>query len=353
MPIIRFAWNGAVLSGGTGQDSAFEVLVTGGAGFVGRHFCKRFCSLGYVVTCLDNLVSESALRIDEWPEHLKCGQSSGFRFIEADCRDYFRKQWKDQKYNLVVHLAAVVGGRANIEDAPLAVAEDLSIDAELFTWAVKAQPRKIIFFSSSAAYPVSYQSPTVQTKLAEDMIAFDGTIGMPDLTYGWAKLTGEYLARLAHEKHGLDVVCYRPMSGYGEDQDPCYPFPRIIRRVLARENPVEIWSNAVRDFVHIEDCVDCVLATMDKISDGTALNIGTGSGTNFEELVRKMCRELGHENAKIKILDDKPKGVHYRVGDMTKCKSYGYESTTSLEEGIRRTAEYLETTYSIGGSNVS
>ena len=66
--------------------------------------------------------------------------------------------------------------------------------------------------------------------LTEDMISFDLELGMPDMSYGWAKLTCEYLARLAYEKHGLKSVCYRPFSGYGEDQDDTYPFPSICKR---------------------------------------------------------------------------------------------------------------------------
>ncbi len=59
--------------------------------------------------------------------------------------------------------------------------------------------------------------------LKEDMIDFTKSIGMPDMSYGWAKLTCEYLARLAYEKHGLKSIVYRPFSGYGEDQDVWSP----------------------------------------------------------------------------------------------------------------------------------
>ena len=317
------------------------ILITGGAGFVGRHMCKRFTELNNQVICVDNLVSESAKSLENWPEHLKC--NSNLTFINQDCRDYF-KQEGEKVFDLVIHLAAVVGGRAVIENSPIAVAEDLSIDSEMFNWAVRIKPKKIVFFSSSAAYPIKYQTANKdeQSELNEDMISFQTDIGMADLTYGWAKLTGEYLARLAHQNYGLDVVCYRPMSGYGEDQNNCYPFPSIINKVLNKENPIEIWSDSVRDFVYIEDCVDCLIKTMDSIHDGTAINMGTGIPTSFSTLVKKMCIELGHDNAEIKILDDKPKGVYYRVGDMTKCEELGYKYKTSLEEGIKITASYLK-----------
>ena len=67
------------------------------------------------------------------------------------------------------------------------------------------------------------------------MIDFDDDIGMPDMSYGWAKLTCEYLARLAYERHGLKSVSYRPFSGYGEDQDDTYPFPSICKRAIANK----------------------------------------------------------------------------------------------------------------------
>ena len=100
------------------------------------------------------------------------------------------------------------------------------------------------------------------------MIGFDQNIGMPDMSYGWAKLTCEYLARLAYEKHGLKSVCYRPFSGYGEDQDNSYPFPSICKRVLAHQGAkvLDVWGSGkqMRDFIHIDDCVAGVVATMDQ-----------------------------------------------------------------------------------------
>ena len=121
-----------------------KILVTGGAGFVGRHMCKRFTDLGDTVICVDNLISESAKNLDNWPEHLKC--NNNLQFINKDCRKYFKDEGKNEKFDLVIHLAAVVGGRAVIENSPIAVAEDLAIDSEMFNWAVKSKPKKNCIF---------------------------------------------------------------------------------------------------------------------------------------------------------------------------------------------------------------
>ena len=305
-------------------------LVTGGAGFVGRHMCKRLTSMGHNVVVVDNLISESALAPNDWPNHLKCK----FDFIKQDAREWFSLNGH-AKFDLVVHLAAVVGGRVMIEQAPLAVAEDLAIDAMMFSWTKKAKPGKIICFSSSAAYPIDLQKEKQHYKLAESMIDFScGSIGVPDMSYGFSKLSAEFLAKLAHETHKMDVVCYRPFSGYGEDQHVAYPFPAILKRAMAKENPMTIWSDTVRDFIYIEDCIDGMIKTMDKISDGSGINLGMGRPTSFSQLAKMMSTCAGYD-AQIEIMTDKPAGVFYRVANTTYAKSLGFEATTTLEQGIK------------------
>lgn len=322
-----------------------RVLITGGAGFVGKYFCKRFLSLGYDVLCIDNLMSESAKHPDAWPEHLACAGSDAFSFLQADCRSHFRddKTFADY-YDVIIHLAAVVGGRAHMESSPLEVSEDLSIDAAFFNWLTKLtqKPGKVVYFSSSAVYPISLQTFDKHIELYEDLLNFThDSIGVPDVTYGWAKMTGEYLASVAHEKYGINIVCYRPFSGYAETQNEVYPFIGILTRVLRHEDPVEIWSDSVRDFVYIEDVVDCVLHTMTHVSDGSALNIGSGRAVSFSELAKLMMEQVGYEGS-VKVLDDKPKGVFYRVANVDELDKYNWKPTVSLESGIARAIKFLQ-----------
>ncbi len=261
-----------------------------------------------------------------------------FHFYQQDCRAWF-KQHRDDDFDYVFHLAAMVGGRAMIENHPLAVADDLSIDAEYWQWAEKAKPAKTACFSSSAAYPIGRQRAEGYELLKEDMIAFDDDIGMPDMSYGWAKLTCEYLARLAYEKHGLKSACYRPFSGYGEDQDDSYPFPSICKRAMAHvgEDTLTVWGTGdqMRDFIYIEDCVDGVLATIDKIDDGDALNLSTGIYTSFKQFARIAAEVCGYE-PEVVGLSDKPAGVFARGGDTTKQKEYGFEYQVSFRDGIQK-----------------
>ena len=321
-----------------------KVLITGGAGFVGRRFCRRFLEDGAEVYCVDPVAPDTG-GLDPaggWPLY-DPRDFPNFHFVRADCRDWFEQHFDDD-FDYALHLAALVGGRAMIENRPLAVADDLSIDAEYWQWAERARPTKTVCFSSSAAYPISLQREAGYTLLTEDMISFDGDIGMPDMSYGWAKLTCEYLARLAHEKHGLESVCYRPFSGYGQDQDDTYPFPSIVKRAIAHAGaPVlEVWGTGdqMRDFIHIEDCVDGVLATMDSIDNGDALNLSTGIYTSFKTFALMAAHAVGY-SPEVRGLSTQPSGVFARAGDTGKQKAYGFEATTTFESGIREMVNYL------------
>jgi GDP-L-fucose synthase len=229
-----------------------------------------------------------------------------------------------------------------IEGDPLAVATDLAIDADFFNWAVRCQPqpRKIIYFSSSAAYPIALQTPHRHARLSEALIDLREDLGVPDMTYGWAKLTGEFLAAHAARTYGLDVVCYRPFSGYGEDQDFTYPFPSVVRRVGQREAPLIIWGSGdqTRDFIHIDDIVDAVFSTMTRLSPGEALNLGRGESTSFRQLMARACALLGHD---AEIINDstKPEGVFARVAECSKMLTL-FTPKITLDEGIARVHAY-------------
>ncbi len=322
-----------------------KILITGAAGFVGRHVARRFLEAGDEVHAVDNIVplGGGIDPQDGWPL-FDPRDYDGFHFCREDCRDLF-KRVGDDDFDYCFNLAAVVGGRDVIENNPLAVAEDLSIDAEFWRWAVKVKPRKLVCFSSSAAYPIKYQQQEHYQLLREDMIDFASDLGMPDMTYGWAKLTCEYLARLAYEKHGLKSVVYRPFSGYGEDQHDSYPFPSICKRAMANRGAsvLHVWGTGdqMRDFIHIEDCVDGVLKTMDKIDDASAVNLSTGIYTSFKEFARLAAEICGYR-PQVLGLSAKPAGVFARGGDTTKQQRLGFRFTTDFASGVKKAVEYYD-----------
>lgn len=312
-----------------------KIAITGGAGFVARAFAKRLLSEGHTVFLIDNLCAGTSF---DWTRDLPMLPVC----IRLDCRDWFKRATPDS-YDLIIHCAAIVGGRLKIEGDPLAIATDLSIDSEFFSWVVrgKKQPT-IIYFSSSAVYPLSHQTQNYHCQLYEGLQNFFGkTIGIPDQTYGWVKLNGEYLAKYAVEQYGADIRIYRPFGGYGEAQSFDYPFPSIIKRIVDGENPVVVWGSGdqERDFIHIDDVVSAVLTTMPLMKSGDVLNLGTGRALSFREFARLAGEQLG---VKVTVVNDatKPEGVFSRVAGTQKLSQY-WQPTITVEEGIRRVAKAL------------
>lgn len=296
-----------------------RALITGDRGFLGRHFSAELKRRGWDVQGMDVKASSA-----------------------QDCRTYFHEYLRhpllaaqQDPWDLVVHCAAVVGGRETIENDPLATAESLSIDAEMFRWAAVARPGRVLYFSSSAAYPVACQTGRPAQALRENLLNPGISPGEPDAVYGWSKVTGE---RLTFElrRAGVPVTVVRPFSGYGSDQDESYPFRAILERVKRREDPLEIWSDGTRDWIHVDDVVAGALAVAESGTE-QPVNLCTGRPTSFTNLARLMAAASPAYTAPpvVHVLTDKPAGVAYRVGDPERMLSF-YTPKISLEQGVVR-----------------
>jgi len=333
-------------------------LVTGACGFVGRNMVKRL-----IETTEDHIFMVDDLSIgihpSEWFPGYTSSPMNDIEIVDVHKRIYF---WKGdfrvllfylrdnpryiqdtygldfEKFADVFHFAAIVGGRAKIDGDPMQVALDLSIDAEFFYWLCRNQPERVLYPSSSAAYPISLQTESDAIALSEGDIDFTKNLGVPDMTYGWSKMTGEFLAQIAAKHYGLRVVCIRPFSGYGEDQDLSYPVPAIAARAANMEDPFEVWGSGkqARDFVHIDDVIDLIFILMDKVSDGSGWNIGSGKLTSFLDIIELFTEFAGYKPT-IKPLLDKPVGVHSRYANMDLVtEKFGWKPRISTREGMKR-----------------
>lgn len=280
-----------------------KALITGHLGFVGSYFMEVL-SDKYDITGID--IKEN-----------------------NDVRDFLKNN--NEYYDLVIHLAAIVGGRATIENQPLSVGLDLSIDAEFFNWVLNNKPGHTIYFSSSAAYPIKHQYRNSNIKLNEEMINLDN-IESPDFTYGWAKLTGEYLAKFIQKEYP-NITIFRPFSGYGTDQDLSYPFPSFIDRAKKKNDPFDIWGDGeqVRDFIHIKDIIEACYVCIKNQIYGT-YNLGTGIPTSFNKLARMVTNMMGYTPI-FNHIPTAPTGVMYRVSNPSKMIKF-YKPRIPLITGI-------------------
>lgn len=286
-----------------------RALVTGHRGFIGRHMKAAMEDAGYRVHGID--IAD-----------------------DDDARGYFRNTGA-RGYDVVVHAAAVIGGRAVIDGDPLAQAVNLELDAALFAWAARTRPGRVVYLSSSAVYPVMLQSWDDARQLREEAVTLhEPIVGLPDQLYGWSKLTGEQLAGLARAA-GVPVTIVRPFSGYGEDQSTDYPFAAFAARARAREDPFAIWGSGdqVRDWIHVDDICAAILAMISGGIDGP-VNLGTGRPVSMRQLARMFCAAAGY-SPEFKVLPGKPSGVAYRVADVTRMREF-HKPAVQLEDGIKR-----------------
>lgn len=283
-----------------------KALVTGSRGFVGRHMVAELRRRQYHVCEVDLLPTWNAL-------------------------DTFARD--KAKYDLVVHAAASSPHRAAIDGEPQHFARNLQLDAAMFDWAVRTGQGRVLYLSSSAAYPIRHQGSCPRLPLDEGAIHFN-FVEDPDAVYGWTKLTGERMA-IEARKAGLPVTVVRPFSGYGEDQSENFPFRAIVERARRREDPFVIWGDGqqVRDWIHIEDLVNAMLAIVESGTD-EPVNLCTGIGTSMAELAEIACELVGYRPS-FEFLTDKPAGVAYRVGDPARFHQH-YKPTITLAEGVAR-----------------
>jgi nucleoside-diphosphate-sugar epimerase len=283
-----------------------RALITGATGFLGRNLATALALTGVEVDGIDLRAHDAV--------------GSGRAFV-GDVRTALHDL---PRYDAVFHFAAAVGSRRVIEDRPLEVADNLTVDVAFFDYVARAKPDHAIYASSSAVYGEGSQRRCSES----DVDPTAARIARPDGMYGWVKLTGERVALTT----GAGVLCYRPFSVYGPDQDPTYPVPAIVRRAAAREDPLHVWGSGdqVRDFVHIDDAVGAMLATYRHVTG--PLNLCTGVGTTFRSVARFAAAAVGHDVA---VIGDptQPAGVARRVGDPRQLRKW-YSPRVSIADGI-------------------
>lgn len=290
-----------------------RALVTGAAGFVGRHMVAELERRGWDVM-----------------GHDVAGNG-------ADCLATFR-YWQTDRYDLVVHAAARAPHRAAIDGQPATGVYNRLLDSAMFDWAVRTGQRRVLYLSSSAVYGTVLQvNDELARPLEEDdasPCATDGSMAVPFDTYGWAKLAGEQMAAAASAA-GVPVHIVRPFSGYGEDQGEDFPFGAFVARARRREDPFRIWGDGqqVRDWIHIDDVVAGALAVVEA-DERRPVNLCTGVGTSMAYLADMIACEAGH-NPEFEFDLRAPSGVSYRVGDPARLREI-YTPRISLAEGVAR-----------------
>jgi len=316
-----------------------DCLVTGGAGFIGSHLARRLLNDENRVVVVDDLSSGNRKNIVDL-----IGQT-GFEFKRLDLRDPENFRDVVSGIDAIFHLAANMGGIGWISSVGADIMRDnLQMNIN-FLEACRLEDVKYALYSSSACiYPADKQNAPWVPPLRED----DDIPAEPDQFYGWEKLATERMCHAYNLDHSMKVRVLRYHNIYGpggaweggKEKAPA----ALCRKVAEATDPgkIVVWGDGkqTRSFCYINDAIEATILRM--LSDYLLpLNVGSDRKITIDDLASRIIKISGKE---IDIAHDttKPQGVRGRNADLTRVKKMlGWEPKTSLDEGLKRTYEWV------------
>ena len=317
-----------------------NVLVTGGASFIGSHLVDKLVSNGANVTVVDNLVSGKKENLNDSWEKIKFLQNDLEYITKSDLKKIFADQ------EIVFHLAAIHGGRGFITTHPADVSSNFSIDHHVFEACMNSNVKNLVFASTACVYPTELQNEIGSDyKLKEedsDPLKLDGYMSA-DIEYGWGKLMSEMQLHAFRKQYGLKGCPVRFVTAYGPRENKTHAIIALIYKAIEKMEPFEIWGNGEqeRDFTYVEDIVEGSILAGEKIFDGTPINLGTGTRYRIKEVVEMICKILNWRPDNFKFDTSKPVGALSRALDNSTAKKLlGWEPRFTLKDGLEKTIEW-------------
>ncbi|QSG11352.1 Nucleoside-diphosphate-sugar epimerase [Halapricum desulfuricans] len=310
-----------------------DILVTGGAGFIGGHLAERFARNGHDVVVLDNFDPYYDRRLKE--HNVEVGRESAadgdgsYRLVEGDVRDdqLIAELVADADY--VYHQAAQAGVRADIEPRKY---HTVNVDGTLnvLEAARRSDIERIVFASSSSVYgnarylPYDEEHPTT-----------------PVSPYGASKLAAERYAMVYSDRYDIPVVSLRYFTVYGPRMRPNMAISNFVSRCMNGEPPVIYGDGSkTRDFTYIEDILDANLALLgEDAADGEVVNIGSSDTISIEQLAETVRDAVAPDLELVYTEGYDIDAEHTHAGIEKAHDLIGYEPSRTIEAGV---AEFIE-----------
>jgi GDP-L-fucose synthase len=294
-----------------------KIYVAGHRGMVGSAVVRKLKEEGHI-----NLVLKTSKELD-------------LRNQKA-VEDFF----EDQKPEYVFLAAAKVGGIVanNIYRADF-IYENLMIQNNVIYNAYKHGVKKLLFLGSSCIYPKMAQQPIKEEYL------LTGTLEQTNEPYALAKIAGLKMCEAFRDQYGCDFISAMPTNLYGPndnyDLKNSHVLPALVRKFFdARENnlpTVEIWGTGspMREFLHVDDLADASYFLMQNYSNGTTVNVGTGTDITIKDLALLIKETIGY-TGELKFDTTKPDGTPRKLLNVDKLHDLGWKHKISLPEGIKK-----------------
>lgn len=312
-----------------------NILVTGGAGFIGSHLVDRLLSEGdWNVTVVDdfNDFYDPSIKERNVGEHL---QNANYQLVRADIRegDALKPIFDQEPFDAIAHLAARAGVRPSLDQPLLYEETNVRGTMNLLEQARIHDVKQFVFGSSSSVYGINAKVP----------FAEEDPIRQPISPYAATKGAGELVCHTYTHLYGIRCVCLRFFTVYGARQRPDLAIHKFARLISAgKAIPVFGDGSTRRDYTYIDDIISGVRAAIDyTATDYEVINLGESRTVELRELISLLEQNLG-QTAIIDRQPLQPGDVPQTFADVSKARELlGYDPSTPIEEGIARFVEWF------------
>ncbi|MEZ5755538.1 MAG: NAD-dependent epimerase/dehydratase family protein [Paracoccaceae bacterium] len=326
-----------------------RALVTGSAGFIGFHLCRRLLAEGWQVTGLDGMTPYYDVTLKE-RRHALLRQSPGFRAVEGLVETPGLVAGLAQGAGVIVHLAAQAGVRYSIEVPRSYVEANLIGSYEVLEAARHARPGHLLMASTSSVYGANAQMPYAERHKADHPMSF----------YAATKKAGEAMAHSYAHLYGIPTTLFRFFTVYGPWGRPDMALFKFVKAIL-RGEAIEIYNHGEmrRDFTYVDDLVEGIVRliglppgasagacdSLSPVAPCRIVNIGNGAPVGLMDFVQAVEAALGMEARKT-FLPMQPGDVPATWADATLIEALtGPLPRTDIREGVQRFVDWYRAHY--------
>jgi len=304
-----------------------RIMVTGGAGFLGSFLVEKLRERG----C----------------NHIFVPRSKDYNLVEME---EVKEVYKDAKPDIVIHLAAKVGGiGANCANPGMFFYDNLMMGVQMMEVGRKIGIEKFVAIGTICAYPKFTPVPFNEENL------WNGYPEETNAPYGLAKKMLLVQAQAYRQQYNFNVIYLLPVNLYGPrdnfDLETSHVIPAIIRKCVEAKRKgreeITVWGTGkpTREFLYVEDAAEGILLATEKYNKPDPVNLGTGFEISIDGLVR-LIATLTNFNGDFVWDTSKPDGQPRRYLDTCRAeKEFGFKAQTPLEEGIKKTIEWFQKEY--------
>jgi UDP-glucuronate 4-epimerase len=311
--------------------NALNILVTGGAGFIGSHLSIRLLQKGYKLTIIDSLHDYygRAIKLEQLG---RVRQYGDFNYIAGDLTEegVCKSLFEGTSFDSVIHLAAIPGVSYSFQRPDQYVDYNIKATLNVLKWAGETGVKQVIYASSSSVYGDQANQP-----LKEDMV--NGRVISP---YAATKLSGESFCHVYQSLYGFDLTILRFFTVYGPWGRPDMAIYKFIHKLLKGEEIEVFGPDSSRDYTYVDDIVKGMEAAVTRPFANESINLGSGRPIAISTLLDEL--KMYFPDMKVVRKPWRTGDVQTTWADIDKARELlGYVPSISFSEGLKRTVAYV------------